>query len=91
MESVLSGLAAELRTSFDYYESQSASSVKKIYLSGGTSLFAGLSGMLSGLLDVEVECWDPFVQVSMQKDLDISKIKEIRGQFAVALGLALRA
>ncbi len=91
MESVLSGLAAELRTSFDYYESQSASSIKKIYLSGGTSLFAGLNGMLSGLLDVEVECWDPFIQVLMQKDLDTTRIKETSSQFAVALGLALRA
>ncbi|MFA6350018.1 MAG: type IV pilus assembly protein PilM [Candidatus Omnitrophota bacterium] len=90
MESVLSVLAAELRTSFDYYESQSASSVKKIYLSGGTSLFPGLNGMLSGLLDVEVVCWDPFAQVAMQKDIDIAKIKDAGGQFAVALGLALR-
>jgi len=91
METVLSALAAELRTSFDYYESQSASSIKKIYLSGGTSLFPGLNGMLSGLLDVEVECWDPFAKVVIQKDLDTAKIKALSPQFAVAFGLALRA
>jgi len=91
METVLSALAAELRTSFDYDESQSASSIKKIFLSGGTSLFPGLNGMLSGLLDVEVECWDPFAKVIMHKDMDTEKIKALSPQFAVAFGLALRA
>jgi type IV pilus assembly protein PilM len=42
IESVLANLAAEIRTSFDYYESQSSSTVAKIFLSGGGSISESL-------------------------------------------------
>ncbi|MDO8662309.1 MAG: type IV pilus assembly protein PilM [Candidatus Omnitrophota bacterium] len=91
VESVLSNLATEIRTSFDYYESQNASSVAKIFLSGGASKFNGLKDMLSRLLGLEVENWDPLKQLQINQAIGAEKIKAASGQLAVAVGLALRA
>jgi type IV pilus assembly protein PilM len=90
VESVVANLATELRTSFDYYESQSASSVVKIFLSGGGSNFSGLKDMLSRFLGIEVEFWSPFNKVSIGTNLDSQKVKAATNQLAVAVGLALR-
>jgi len=90
MESAAVNLSSEIRTSFDYYESQGSSSVSRIYLSGGGSLFTGLKDMLTNLLGIQVEMWDPLTQISLSGDIDSQKIKSVSGQLAVALGLALR-
>jgi type IV pilus assembly protein PilM len=89
-ETVLANLASEIRVSFDYYESQSTSSVVKIFLSGGGSQFTGLRDMLSNLLGIEVEYWDPLRQINLSNDINSEKAKSLCGQLAVAIGLALR-
>ena len=89
-EALLTNLAAEVRTSFDYYESQSTSSVVKIFLSGGGSKFAGLKDMLANFLGIEVEYWDPLKKISISGNLDSQRLKEVSEQMAVAIGLALR-
>jgi type IV pilus assembly protein PilM len=89
-ESVLSDLSKELRTSFDYYESQSTSSIIKIFLSGGGSKFNGLKDILANLLSIEVEYWDPLRQISITDSIDSKEAKALSAQLAVAVGLALR-
>lgn len=89
VDSVLSNLAAEIRTSFDYYESQSTSSVIKIYLSGGGAKFAGLKDMLANFLGIEVEYWDPLKQVSLSSKIEEKDIKGSSGQLGVSIGLGL--
>ena len=90
VESVLTNLATELRTSFDYYESQNTSNVIKIFLSGGTSKIPGLKEMLAGFLGIEVETWDPFKQIKIAEGVDLQKLNQFSSQFNVAVGLALR-
>lgn len=90
IESVLSSLASEARISFDYYESQCVTSVSKIFLSGGGSLFPGLGDMLANLLGIEVEYWDPLKRIQLSSNIDSQKVKAIASQLAVAVGLALR-
>ncbi|MEW6101530.1 MAG: type IV pilus assembly protein PilM [Candidatus Omnitrophota bacterium] len=90
VESVLINLAGEIRTSFDYYESQSASFVAKIYLSGGSSKFSGMKEMLSNLLGIEVEYWDPLRQIGIVEGLDAQRLNDISASLAVSVGLALR-
>jgi len=89
VESVLTNLASEIRTSFDYYESQNNSNVVKIFLSGGGSKIIGLKEMLASCLGMEVESWDPFKQIKINENLDREKLNKFSGQFNVALGLAL--
>ena len=90
VNSVLTNLATEVRTSFDYFESQNATSVEKIFLSGGGATFAGLDEMLSNLLGIAVEYWDPFRKVFIPENIGASQLKSQSRSFAVALGLALR-
>jgi len=90
IEPILAKLAQEVRTSFDYYESRSVTSVEKIFLSGGGSMFAGLRETLSSLIGIEVANWDPFKKITIGNGIDIVKLKELSSQLAVAVGLALR-
>ncbi len=90
IESVLANLAGEIRTSFDYYESQGASNVGKVFLSGGSAKFEGLKEMLARLLSIEVESWDPFKKIKIPENIDAKKLKDLSGELGVAVGLALR-
>jgi len=90
IELVLTNLAGEIRTSFDFYESQSTFSVGKIFLSGGGSTFAGLKDMLANLLGIEVEYWDPLKQLTQSSNIDSERLNSLSSQLAVAVGLALR-
>ncbi len=90
VESVLTGLASEIRTSFDYYDSQNTSNVARIFLSGGASKLSGLKEMLAGFLGIEVESWDPFKQIKISDSIDEAKLNQFSSQFNVAVGLALR-
>lgn len=89
-ESILSNLAKEIRVSFDFYENQSASSVSKIFLSGGGSKFPGLKDTLATLLGIETEHWDPLRQLSIAENINSDNLKASSAQLAVAIGLALR-
>jgi len=89
IESALASLAGEIRTSFDYYESQGTSNVGKIFLSGGSAKFPGLKDMLEHFLNIEVQEWDPLKQVKISSEIDMAKLKGVQGELAVALGLAL--
>ena len=90
VESVLAKLAQEIRTSFDYYESRSVSSVEKIFISGGATLYEGFKDMLGGFLGLTVENWDPFKKIAIAEGLDAPRIHAVGSQLAVAIGLALR-
>lgn len=90
LEPVFNNLANEIRVSFDYYESQSASSVAKIFLSGGGSQFGSLKDTLSNLLGIEVEHWDPLKKISLSDSVDSKKLKGLSSHLAVAIGLSLR-
>ncbi|MBI4972860.1 MAG: pilus assembly protein PilM [Candidatus Omnitrophica bacterium] len=89
-ERASSSLANEIRTSFDYYESQSASTVAKIFLSGGGSLSAGLKDALANTLGIAVEYWDPFKKINITTNIDAQALKAASSSLAVAVGLALR-
>lgn len=91
IETALTNLVKELRTSFDYYESQSVSSVSKVFLSGGGSLFKGFPGILSNLLGLTALYWDPLKKMTISDSLGPVKIKSLSAQLAVAVGLALRS
>jgi type IV pilus assembly protein PilM len=90
VETVLAQLAQEIRTSFDYYESRSVSSVERIFISGGATLYTGFKDMLGGFLGLTVENWDPFKKIAISPALDAVKVRAVGSQLAVAIGLALR-
>lgn len=90
LDAVLSRLAHEVRSSFDYFESRSVVSVERIYVSGGASMFSGFNQLLMGHLGIPVDTWDCFKKIGIASGQDAPKIKALAGQLAVAAGLALR-
>jgi len=90
LEAVLTGLAGDIRTSFDYYESQSTSSVGKIFLSGAGILAPGFQESMGNLLGIPVEAWNPFAKITVPQELEAEAKKAASVSYAVALGLALR-
>ena len=91
VESALINLAGEIRASFDYYESQGASMVEKIFLSGGSAKLTGLKDKLEHFLNIEVEEWEPLRRLKIASSVDLPKLKVVQGELAVALGLALHS
>jgi type IV pilus assembly protein PilM len=89
-EPVVNSLTTEIRTSFDYFESQSTSTVSRIFLSGSASKFLGLKEALSNSLGIAVEHWEPFKKITLPPEIDAAKLKSNSSAFAVAVGLALR-
>lgn len=89
VESAAANLANEIRVSFDYYESQNASSVGRILLTGGGSKFTGLKDMLANLLGIEVEPWDSLKNINIAKNVDPEQLKLVSSSLTVSLGLAL--
>lgn len=90
IEPILSQLIQEIRTSFDYYESQSVLNVEKIFLIGGGSLFPEIKENLNHHLGIEIDIWDPLINFALAETLDNAKIKADSSQLAVAIGLAMR-
>ncbi|MCM8799531.1 MAG: pilus assembly protein PilM [Candidatus Omnitrophica bacterium] len=90
LEAVASLLAQEIRISLDYYESQSVSTVDKLYLTGGSSILINLKEILSRYLDMEVEIWDPLVGFEVSESINQQEIYSKSRYLAVSLGLALR-
>lgn len=90
IESAASILAAEIRTSFDFYESQNASSVNKIFLSGAGINITGFKDYLANTLGIGIDIWDPLRKIIFGAEVDAQKLKPFASQLAVAVGLALR-
>ncbi len=89
-DAVMTDLAGEVRTSFDYFESQSTSSVSKIFVTGGGSSGCLGKEMLQSLLGIEVECWDPLRKMTFASEEIEKKCSGLSFMLGIAAGLALR-
>ncbi|MCP4649418.1 MAG: type IV pilus assembly protein PilM [PVC group bacterium] len=87
---VLDSICGEIHMSFNYCESQLGSSVQKIYLTGGAAKFKGIDKVLSGILNVEVQVWDPSQILQVNQSLSKDHLKTVGPLLTVAVGLALR-
>lgn len=89
---VLNKLLAEIRRSFDYYETTiRRKPISRILLSGGTSRLKNLDKYLSEKLNLPVELNDPFKNIRIEdRKFDRDFITANAQIFNVSLGLALR-
>ncbi len=88
IDSFLKALVAEIRHSFDYYQSQpDGALVNRIVLSGGGARLRGLDEFLARKLRLQVEIADPLKNIQF----DPSRLNsEMASSLTIALGLALR-
>ena len=89
-ELTLTKLVSEIRSSFDYYESQNNLSVEKIVFSGGASMLEGLKNYFSEILSIGVLDCDLTAAFLPGPNLDLTLLKKQSSMLGVALGLALR-
>ena len=83
-------MAIEIKSSFDYYESQYEEGVTKIYISGGVAINENMANFLSENMDLEVKRWSVLDRLILSNKSLKDKISPIQDYFAVATGLALR-
>ncbi|MBP7340845.1 MAG: type IV pilus assembly protein PilM [Smithellaceae bacterium] len=85
-------ICAEIERSVDYFRSTFGGDyIKRVYLSGGSSRIAGLSGHMSQRLNIETDVINPLLKIGYnKKNIDAGKIESIKTLGAVAIGLGLR-
>jgi type IV pilus assembly protein PilM len=87
---VLSGLAAEIRVSLDYFEARINKSVDKIFITGGSSRLSGLEAYLNHALGAETQKLDYADRFILEESLSREDFKDNSDLLGVAIGLALR-
>lgn len=90
VEFPLERLLGEVRLSFDYFGNQYDQRIERIYLSGGSSRFPGISEAIQKEFTIESLSWDPVAGIAISSKQILSKIRGIREGLAIAVGLALR-
>lgn len=89
-ESVLNNLIAEIRLSFDYFETENNIPVGILYLSGGGACLAGLEEFMKQNLGIEVKLWQPFSGLSISSSLSSDGLACVANKLSIAIGLALK-
>lgn len=90
LEIVLKSIVHQLRSSFDYYQGSSGQDIKKVYISGGTSLLQGIREFLTESLRIETAPWDPFQGIVTSDFEDDAALGALSPLLPVAVGLAAR-
>ena len=83
-------LENQVRLSFDYYENQFGKGIDGIYVSGGGAKETALLQRFSQAFGFEVSAWDPVKNLSVSAKADTQALKDVSGQLAVCVGLAIR-
>ncbi|MDO8603392.1 MAG: type IV pilus assembly protein PilM [Candidatus Omnitrophota bacterium] len=88
--SALEKFITEVRMSFDYFETQFGKSIERLYMSGGGAYLFNMLDFLKENLGIEVVLWDPSEGIQISDGSCCKEFKDFPGQFAAAMGLALR-
>ncbi|TET36973.1 MAG: type IV pilus assembly protein PilM [Planctomycetota bacterium] len=87
----LDDLGNEIHLSFDYYENQFDREVDEVYISGGSSMLAGLDHSFERIFGRKVNFWNALENVEIRSDrVDQNLLQAKAHQFAVAAGLGAR-
>jgi type IV pilus assembly protein PilM len=84
-------MAAEIQRSIDFFLSSSASTLARIYLTGGTALVPQLPKAIQDRARIPVEIIDPFVRTQVDsRRFDVEYLRANAPVATIAFGLALR-
>jgi type IV pilus assembly protein PilM len=83
-------MAIEIKSSFDYYESQYEEGVTQIFISGGVAINENMANFLAENMDLKVKRWSILDRIALGNKTLKEKIATIQDYLPVAAGLALR-
>lgn len=83
-------LVNEIKSSFDYYESQYEEGVSQIYVTGGMIYSQSLNDFFKENLELKVQTWDPLNKIKKSGKVSAERLEGLRHYLPVAVGLALR-
>jgi len=86
----IDALETQIRLSFDYYENQFGKGIDGIYISGGGAKDTAVNERLKQAFGLEMVVWDPTAKLVISPKVDSKALKEVSGQMAVCIGLAIR-
>jgi len=91
IESQIDRLIAEINQSMHFYgiQSETDSSLDRLFVTGGNSLIPNLIPFMQGKLNTETVLFDP-ADFYAEPGAEPGKVKESLAQFTVAIGLGLR-
>lgn len=89
IEATLGPIVNEVKYAISLYQAESAKSIEKIVITGGSAFLPQLTQYLENIFQLKVFIGNPWSQVSYPVDLK-GVLEEIGPRFATAIGLALR-
>jgi type IV pilus assembly protein PilM len=90
LSDILIKLVDEIRLSFDFYENCYASSVDKIYISGGMATTEIVMDFLKEHIGKDATRWDPLINLEVPEGIISKGLKPFTPQLVTAIGLGLR-
>jgi len=91
VQSSISGLCKEIKSSFDYFEVNKGEPISKLYLSGGLASVKNLEAVFSEALDIEIGILPTVPSCLKKLDQQFSgeKFNNFKSGFAAVFGLIL--
>jgi len=89
VEFIINSLISEIKQVMNIYQRRHNEPLKKVIISGGSSLLLGLPDYLEQNLNLKVQVGNPWQNISYPQDLEAS-LEKIGPRMAIAIGLALR-
>jgi len=86
----IDAIETQIRLSFDYYENQFGKGIDGIYISGGGAREPSVIERLKQAFGLDIIVWDPMSNLVLSPKVDAKALKEVSGQMAVCVGLAIR-
>lgn len=92
IDEIVESFFSEIKKTLDFFISSTGEEeLKSCYVTGGSSLIPNLLEGLGGLLEIEVELLDPFLEIDWnEKNITKDKIEYIKYNGVSAIGLAMR-
>lgn len=90
LNQILSELNASFKFFFKKHTQLKDRQIKKIYLSGGTSLLKGIDRFMSEQLDAPVELLNPLSKIKIAPGRGEQRIRNIASSLAIGIGLGLQ-
>ncbi len=89
-EQVIKDIVNEVARSAEHFRLQQQSELSKIFITGGGIRISGLDEAIRSISKCEVEVGDVLSRVSLTGQFEAKDLDELKYDFAVAIGLALR-